>query len=158
MTAPNIELIERQLGATSAPAQIRGTSTLLLGFRVLVVDDEPCVLNVLRRILVRAGADVHAAESATTAFAAFDAFRPRLMVSDINMAVEDGYGLMRRIRARQNGDSERLAAIALTGLPSATGHREALRAGFNSYLPKPVTPTALVDAALELLIQRSSGC
>lgn len=123
----------------------------LQGIRILVVDDHACVRRLVRLVLARGGAEVVEADSAEAAFAALDTFRPHLLVSDINMPLEDGYSLMRRIRALDQGWAALLPAIALTGGGGVASHAEARRAGYSAYLTKPFQPDTLVDTALELL-------
>jgi len=123
----------------------------LAGVGILLVDDDRSVRQVMKRILARAGANVGEAASAAEAFVALGTFRPQLIVSDINMPGEDGYSMMRRIRAL---DAEWIAgvpAIAVTGSGGITGQLEAHRAGFTSYLTKPFGPDTLVHAAIALL-------
>ena len=128
-----------------------GMSRPLAGIRVVVVDDEPCVRRVIGLILSRSGADVVQAASAEEALAALYAFRPHLIISDINMPVEDGYSLLRRIRALEASWAAQLPAIALTGGGGVAGYLEAQRAGFSAYLSKPIAPHTLVHTAVDLL-------
>lgn len=151
------QLAGRPLESVAASLRPRDVAKPLAGLRILVVDDEPGVLRVVRVILTRAGAEVCEAGSAGAAFAALQTFRPQLVVSDINMPVEDGYSLVRRIRALEDEGARLIPAIALTA-GSSGGRVEALRAGFSFYLSKPVTPTELVDAAASLLVNHGSGC
>ena len=123
----------------------------LEGIRILVVDDHACVRRLVRLVLARGGAEVVEADSAEAAFAVLITFRPHLLVSDINMPLEDGYSLMRRIRALEDAWAALLPAIALTGGGGVASHAEARRAGYSAYLTKPFQPDALVDTAVNLL-------
>ena len=82
--------------------------------------------------------------------AAFDGFRPDVLVSDVGMPDEDGYGLIRHVRAREVGAEGHIPAIALTGYVSAEDNARLLAAGFQIHLPKPVDPDALVSAVASL--------
>jgi len=128
-----------------------GVNKPLEGIRILVVDDHACVRRLVKLVLARGGAEVVEADSAEAAFVALCTFRPHLLVSDINMPLEDGYSLMRRIRALEDRWAALLPAIALTGGGGVASHVEARRAGYSAYLTKPFLPGALVDTAVNLL-------
>ena len=143
--------MERPGGAAAHAVEGAGVNKPLEGIRVLVVDDHACVRRLVKLVLARGGAEVVEADSAETAFAEVCTFRPHLLVSDINMPLEDGNSLMRRIRALDNGWAALLPAIALTGGGGVASHAEARRAGYSAYLTKPFQPGALVDTAVNLL-------
>ena len=142
---------ERQASCAAHALEEEGVSKPLAGFRILIVDDEACVRRVLERVLQRGGAEVVQAALAADAFAVLGTFRPHLLISDINMPTENGYSLMRRIRALEQGWAMRLPSIALTGGGGVASHTEARRAGFSAYLNKPFLPGALLDAVSSLL-------
>jgi PAS domain S-box-containing protein len=124
---------------------------LLAGLRVLVVDDEPDAREVVSRALAECGASTAAVGSAHEALHILSEFKPDVLVSDIRMPGEDGYTLIRRIRALgSNGGT--LPAVALTGLAHPEDRRRALTAGYQSFVPKPVE----VDE-LAAVVRRVSG-
>jgi len=129
-------------------------SAILSGLRVLVVDDEPDALDLIRVILERKGASVTAVGSAGEAWRALESSRPDLLVCDIGMPVEDGYQLIRRLRARESSHGVRTPAIALTAYAGEADRAEALAAGFNLHVAKPIDPAALVSH-IEGLIEQS---
>jgi hypothetical protein len=119
----------------------------LAGMRVLVVDDDPDSNEVVRTLLVSYGADVRTAGSAREALAVMEHWVPDVLVSDLAMPDEDGYWLLARLRAREEG-LRRVPAIALTAY-SAPGDREqALSAGFQAHVAKPVRTNELLGALL----------
>lgn len=122
----------------------------LAGARVLVVEDEPDARELLGTILVRAGAAVATAASAAEAFELVERFRPDVIVSDIAMPGEDGYSLMRRIRALSSELLGRTPAIALTAYARAEDKAAALAAGFTTHIGKPVQAQDLVRAVSDL--------
>jgi CheY-like chemotaxis protein/nitrogen-specific signal transduction histidine kinase len=126
-----------------APARLDGT-------RVLVVEDDADAREVLCLVLEMAGAKVEAAGSVRGALRAFDGFRPDVLVTNIGMPDEDGYGLIRHVRAREVGAGGHVPAIALTGYVSAEDNARLLAAGFQVHLPKPLDPDALVSAVASL--------
>jgi CheY-like chemotaxis protein len=124
----------------------------LSGLHILVVDDETDAREVMRFMLERGGARVRAADSAAQALDAIREARPDLMISDIGMPMEDGYVLVRRLRAMEEGLGRHLPAIALTAYASDEDSRRALAAGFDAHLSKPVDPTRLVEIATGLVV------
>ncbi len=134
--------------AASDPAAATGAK--LGGLRVLVVDDEPDVRDLLRLLLEQRDARVRCAASAEEALALLPAFRPDVVVSDIGMPGGDGYALMRRIRALPPHRGGDVPAAALTAYARDEDRREAFAAGFQRHLVKPVQPDVLVTTVLEL--------
>ncbi len=118
--------------------------------RVLVVDDDEDSREIIGDVLADAGADVVRASSASTAFASLLQGPPQVLVSDIGMPGEDGYGLIARIRALPPEKGRDVPAVALTAYARGGDKRRAEEAGFQVHLKKPVEPTALVDAVREL--------
>lgn len=135
------------------PSRLRADSwsergTNLQGARVLVVDDEEDARELLAVLLERTGAIVQTASSVAEAFLHVQKAPPDAMVSDIGMPNEDGYTLIRRIRA--NG-GRYLPAIALTAYASTEDRMRALEAGFDRHLTKPVDHIALTQTIGNLL-------
>ncbi|HEX8325655.1 MAG TPA: PAS domain-containing protein, partial [Tepidisphaeraceae bacterium] len=129
------------------------TSTPLKGRRVLVLEDEVDTRRVLEAALTRDGAAVASASSVQDAMdllAREDSFDA--VVSDIGLPDEDGYAFVRRLRAGEaERGSPRLPAIALTAYTRTSDRSAVLAAGFDLFLPKPVSPSELRVALLELL-------
>ena len=123
----------------------------LTDFRVLIVDDEPDAREVLIIALSQTGAAVRAAATVGEALQVFDEWKPSVLVSDIGMPNEDGYDLIRRVRARDVERGGRIPALALTGYASAEDAARALAAGYQTHLAKPVAPSELVDAVATLV-------
>lgn len=113
------------------------------GVHVLIVEDDADSRNVLAVLLQRLGALVEAVASAKEAYDRVSHRRPDVLVSDIGMPEEDGYSLIRRLR--QMGLQE-LPAIALTAYARKQDAEEAIGAGYDRHLPKPVAPADLVRA------------
>jgi signal transduction histidine kinase len=143
--------------AERAPAAVSPDGPVgrgLSGLRLLIVDDEADAREVMRFMLERGGAQVRTAESAAQALDAIREERPDLLISDIGMPVEDGYVLLRRLRAMEEGLGRRLPAIALTAYASEEDARRAVGAGFDAHLSKPVDPARLIDIAAGLATGR----
>jgi CheY-like chemotaxis protein len=94
---------------------------------------------------------VTTAVSVADAVRAFRRSRPTAVVSDIAMPEEDGYALIRRLRALEDGRARRTPALALTAYASADDRRRALLAGYDRHVPKPVDPPELIAAVIELV-------
>jgi PAS domain S-box-containing protein len=109
----------------------------LAGVPILVVDDEPTVLDLLTRVLGEAHADVIPVSSAQAALDAFGARRPALVISDLGLPGVDGFELLRLLRRREDGGS-RVPVLALTAFARPEDRKRAIDAGFDAYLSKPV--------------------
>ncbi|GHC69295.1 hypothetical protein GCM10007320_02590 [Pseudorhodoferax aquiterrae] len=133
----------------------------LAGLRILLVDDLADARDMLAALLRREGAQVQACASGAQALAWLDAQSsaswPQLLVCDILLGEEDGYAVMRAVRAREDARNvalaERMSAVALTGLAQPGDRVRALMAGFQAHLVKPVAPQELV-ATLAALAAR----
>jgi len=128
------------------------------GVRVLVVDDEPDARELLSEVLTSCKASVVTAGSVDEALRLVKAGRPDVVVSDIGMPGEDGYALIRRLRALPASEGGRTPAVALTAYARFEDRTKALIAGFNMHVPKPVEPAELlaVLASLTALIGRDA--
>ena len=123
----------------------------LYGFKVLVVDDDFDTRELIQWVLQRVGAEVTAVESAAAALAALDRERFHILVSDISMPGEDGYTLLKKVRARPPEQGGRIAAVALTAHSLVQDRLQSLRAGFQTHVPKPVVPEELVEVVASLV-------
>jgi PAS domain S-box-containing protein len=139
-------------GATAPPP----TDVELDGLSIMIVDDEPDVLELLRRILSEAGAKVVPMRSSQEAIESFSHVQPQLLISDIGMPGMDGYELIRRLRREHQGAG--LAAVALTAFARPEDRKRALDAGFDLYLPKPVEPHDLLANVRRLATTRGPVC
>ncbi len=122
----------------------------LRGVRVLVVDDEEDVRDLLAALLGQEGAEVKTLPSARAALELIEHWSPEVLVSDIGMPGDDGYELIRQIRSR--GVERRLwfPAIALTAYAQPAHRERALALGYQRHLAKPAAPAALIAAIAEL--------
>ncbi|HEU4408414.1 MAG TPA: response regulator [Polyangiaceae bacterium] len=132
--------------ASSAPRAARP----LEGLRVLVVDDEPDVRELIETILSTRGAAVTTAESAPEGLELLRAERPDVLVSDISMPGEDGYSLLRKVRKLAPEAGGATPALALTAFARPEDRTQALLAGFTMHLAKPADPNELVIVITKL--------
>ncbi|HEX4885311.1 MAG TPA: ATP-binding protein [Casimicrobiaceae bacterium] len=140
--------------APAAVAEAVEAAPRLDGVRVLVVEDEPDARDLIVTILEQAGASVAAAGNVDEALAALETQRPDLLLSDIQLPGEDGCALVRRVRAME-GAAAGIPAIALTAHAKPADRMQALRAGFQVHMGKPVEPAELVVAIANLAAPRS---
>jgi signal transduction histidine kinase/CheY-like chemotaxis protein len=117
--------------------------------RILVVDDEPDVRATVVALLEQHGARVVALESGHAIDVALSAFRPQLLLLDIGLPDEDGYMLLRRLRASQG--SRAIPAVSLTAHARDEDRAHALSSGFQAHLVKPVDVDLLVTTIRRLV-------
>jgi CheY-like chemotaxis protein/anti-sigma regulatory factor (Ser/Thr protein kinase) len=139
-----LPLTERRPSASPADASAR-----LRNLQVLVVEDDPDARALIVRILADAGARATEAANAEIALATIREHTPDVLVSDIGMAQLDGYQLLRKLRS-SGFDEIRLPAIALTAFSRVQDRADAMAAGFQAHLAKPVRADALVSAVANL--------
>jgi PAS domain S-box-containing protein len=144
--------------AESPPSTVRSAGLALKlkdrrvewnALRILIVDDEPDSRMVVKRILEERRAVVSTAGSAEEAVNALTRGRFDLLISDIGMPNEDGYALVRRLRSLGCGNSG-IPAIALTAYAREEDRKQALSAGFQRHLTKPVEAVQLLEVVAGL--------
>jgi CheY-like chemotaxis protein len=119
--------------------------------QILVVDDEPDIRDLVSFILQDYGVEVTAVASAQEALEALSESIPDVLISDIGMPRTDGYMLMREVRKRSPQHGGQVPAIALTAYAGEINQQQALAAGFQMHIPKPVDPDVLVKAIATLM-------
>jgi DNA-binding response OmpR family regulator len=120
--------------------------------RVLVVDDEPMVRDVLSRYLEQSGFEVEAAGDGERALAAFDAHPPDLVLLDLMLPRLDGFEVFRRIRARNDSP-----VIMITARGQTTDRIAGLEIGADDYVSKPFSPAEVVARVRSVLRRSSAG-
>jgi signal transduction histidine kinase len=155
VTLPSMHAALQLKGASNGSIHRDGFASLvfpaeLRGIRVLVVDDDRDTLALSAAILEACGTLATTVRSADEAMRAMTATAHDALVSDLGMPDEDGYELIRRIRALPDGRSA-IPAMALTAYARAEDRRKALVAGYQMHLAKPVEPRELVCAVAELV-------
>ncbi|MCW5849021.1 MAG: PAS domain S-box protein [Anaerolineae bacterium] len=138
-------------------ASLSDSEPRLPGVRILVVDDDEPTLELLQVILTGQGAEVRICASASEAVAALREWWPQVVVSDVAMPGEDGYTLIARVRALRQALGRPLLTVALTAYARSEDRRRALAAGYDDYLPKPVTPHDLVTTIAALVQGAQAG-
>jgi PAS domain S-box-containing protein len=130
-------------------------ATPLERLEILVVEDDTDARDLIVRILSDAGARVRQAADADQALAQIGEAMPQVLVSDIGMASKDGYQLLRTLRA-SGYTPERLPAVALTAFSREQDRSDALQAGFQGHLVKPVNADTLISVVARLARSRAA--
>ena len=128
-----------------------GGSRPLHGRKLLVVEDHDDARDLVACVLGAAGAEVTTAASTREALERIAVTTPDLLLADLGLPDEDGYTLLRRIRAIPTLDAAALPAVALTAYARASDRERALAAGFLDYLIKPVDPQELVKVIVSVI-------
>jgi signal transduction histidine kinase len=129
-------------GEAGACSEVR-----LTGVRVLVVDDDSDACELLSRVLADSGATVDVATSGREALALMSGAQHDVLVSDVGMPEMDGFELVRQLRSQ----GRQLPAVAVTAFARPQDRIQALEAGFNMHLAKPLEPQELVVVIAALL-------
>ncbi len=131
----------------------------LRGLKILIVEDHPLTLEMLVAIARREHAQVQPAASVREALAILSGWQPDVLISDLSMPEEDGFTLLRRVRALPAHQGGAVPALALSAMTSAEERARALEAGFDAHLAKPLDVDALVNAIGSLVNEpaRASG-
>ena len=150
---------ERSVAAAPAGRGSESTDPAAMrldGVKVMVVDDELDMRDFLSVSLRQYGADVTALASVGEAVEALEREKPDVLVSDIGMPGEDGYALIRKVRALGPERGGQVPAAALTGFAAGDDTTRVLSAGYQVHLPKPVEPSQLAQV-VGTLAGRSPG-
>ncbi|MFL9453547.1 ATP-binding protein [Tolypothrix bouteillei VB521301_2] len=125
----------------------------LQGIRILLVDDEPDARDFLTVSLEHYGAIVTAVPSAKEALAAIAQFQPDILLSDIGMPEVNGYMLMRQVRTLPPERGGQIPAIAITAYAGEFDRKQALQAGFQAHISKPIDLVNLVEEIASLALK-----
>ena len=153
---PAVELLNDR-ACTVVEGVESSTNEKLKHLRILVVEDDADTQELLRTVLQQHGAEVVAVGSAANAWAEIECVKPNVIISDIAMAGENGYELIRKIRSLPAEAGGRIPAVALTAYAGVADRRRALLAGFQTHLSKPIEPDDLLAVILSLTFQAESN-
>ncbi|RZA12620.1 MAG: hybrid sensor histidine kinase/response regulator, partial [Proteobacteria bacterium] len=134
---------------SSPRPSVRPEPRLLEGLHILAIDDDSDARLLVKTILGKAGALAKTASSAAEAYAMLETYTPDVIISDIGMPEENGYQLLTRVRA-MGGSSSQVPAMALTAWAREEDRNEALQAGFQDHLAKPVRAKDLEKMVVRL--------
>ena len=149
VVGPNSDDNRNRSATALSGEQLGPRDSLLNAVKVLVVEDQKDAREMVRRVLIAAGAEVITAESAAEALEKIEPFAPDVLVSDIGMAGEDGYELIRKVRML-GGPVGNVQALALTALSRLEDRTRAMLSGYQLHLGKPVDAHELVVSVASL--------
>jgi PAS domain S-box-containing protein len=149
------DLERAAMGADQADAFT--ASIRLDGLRVMIVDDDAETRDLLTVMLTRHGAEAQACASAAEALKEIERLPPSVLVSDIRMLDEDGYSLIRKLRALGPEQGGRIPAVALTAYAGSEDRLRAMSAGFNMHVPKPIEEAELIVVVASLAGRLDDG-
>jgi len=156
-----VRAVATPLGEAEGVAVKVKSSGELAGVRALVVDDADDARELIGTALTQCGANVVAVGSVAEAYTLITAtppqWRPDVIVSDIEMPVEDGYSLIRRVREWERERGAHIPAVALTAYGRGEDRVRALRAGFQTHVAKPVDPDELTTVIMSLVGRTNSA-
>jgi CheY-like chemotaxis protein len=135
---------------TNRNGQSAEPASTLHGIQVLVVDDEPDSREFVAFVLEQAGATVLTATTADEALTMLVRSQPSVLLSDIGMPDMDGYMLMQQVRALPSQGAQ-VPAIALTAYAGDFNQKQALAAGFQKHISKPIEPEKLIQVVSSLI-------
>jgi PAS domain S-box-containing protein len=134
---------EARVHPTARTVFLSAAGPSLRGLRVLVVDDDRDSLDLIHTILVSSGAEARECASASEGLQIVQAWRPDVLISDIEMPGEDGYTFIRKVRALDLTKGGKTPALALTAYGRVEDRLRTLSAGYSMHVPKPVDPAEL---------------
>jgi CheY-like chemotaxis protein len=148
-----------EMGDGGQPAALLADGVALNGLRLLIVDDEADTRDLLTALLTQHGAEVRVCASSGEALALVEQWQPDVLIADIGMPDEDGYTLLRKIRALPPERGGHIPAAALTAFARSEDRVRALAAGFQMHIPKPVeiAELVMVIASLAASTNRASN-
>ncbi|TAF05081.1 MAG: response regulator [Nostocales cyanobacterium] len=152
----NVEVQKCRQGegeAKSVSVSLDSSTSLpqLTGVRVLAVDDEADSRKFMTTVLRECQAEVTAVASVPEALQMLTQWKPDVLVSDIGMPEEDGYSLIRKVRLLSPEKGGNIPAIALTAYARVEDRMQAIQAGFQLHLPKPIEPAELATVVASLV-------
>ena len=146
-----VRLPEPVVKHTTLAPSVGVFSERLKGIRVVVIDDDRDSRELIGEVMRHAGAVLFTAANAAEGLGKIVGERPDVVVSDLGMPGEDGFSLLKRVRALGDPDVAQVRVLALTAYSRSTDRGLALNAGFDAYLAKPVDPPTLVEAVARLV-------
>jgi signal transduction histidine kinase/DNA-binding response OmpR family regulator len=132
------------------PGPTAGAWPELRRLKVLIVEDDPDGRDLLCHVLQQEGAVLTVADSSAAALTSLKVEPPDVLVADIGLPGEDGYTMIRKIRSMTEATGGRIPAVALTACARQQDRVEAVSAGFQMYLAKPVDPDNFLAVVAQL--------
>lgn len=125
-------------------------ASALSNLRILIVDDDPDTVTLFSMTFEQVGSITMFATSVDEALTLLEQHQPNMLVSDIQLPHKSGYDLIRQVRALEANGRAKTPAIAVTAHAKEDDRNQAIEAGFDRYLTKPVDLDTLIDTVAEL--------
>jgi signal transduction histidine kinase len=149
---PYASRASRDASGDTPPSAKTGASGRLRGIHVLIVDDQEDARDLVATVLEDSGARVLQADSVSAAIKLLSTAQVGVIVSDIGMPGEDGYGFLQRLRSTADAPGARgVPALALTAYARGEDRDKALASGFQEHVAKPIDPARLVEVVAGLV-------
>ncbi|MBD3884554.1 PAS domain-containing protein [Phormidium tenue FACHB-886] len=152
-TPPEVTLPSNLETTAEEPSEYINQEVLsLVGLHILVVDDEVAILDLMKYILETVGAEVETVTSVREAIEALtgEPSRYDVLLADIGMPDEDGFALIRQVRALDAEAGGQIPAAAITAYVSDREQQQAIDAGFQMHMAKPINPVQLIQMVANL--------
>ena len=143
-------MADRTVPVTHAPEISLSDTYSLDGLKVLLVDDEAEARQIISTVITRTGAEVKACQSAHEALVKLSEWKPDVILSDIAMPEEDGYTFIKQVRSLPRDKGGDTPAAALTAYARDIDRRQALAAGYQMHIAKPIGASQLVTMIARL--------
>lgn len=158
ITLPAAKEFEPETAAdqNALPLPAESSDHILEGVRVLLVEDDEDSREMLTVMFDQYDMETNAVDSASAALEAVQNFQPDILVSDVGLPGEDGYTLIRKIRHLAPEQNGLVPAIALTGYASHQDRAQALEAGYQEHLAKPVDLEVLIELIKNILNKKTA--
>jgi CheY-like chemotaxis protein len=117
--------------------------------RILIIEDQPAELKLAHHVLNASGHDVTAVAAAELAFGSIKAERPEIILVDLSLPGMDGLALVRKLRA--DPATRDIRVVAITSFPEKFSKSDALQAGCDAYLLKPLSTRTLPERLSDIL-------
>ncbi|MEP6504212.1 MAG: ATP-binding protein, partial [Betaproteobacteria bacterium] len=153
----NLSTMPRDLVTPACVAPEAFADVDLHGLHLLVVDDDADARELIAQVLVECGAQVRQAANAADALHEFEREPPDVLLSDIGMPERDGYELIRDIRNLDAAHGGHVPAVAITAFARSEDRAQAMLAGYQAHVAKPIRPGELVLAVAELAQRRNAA-
>jgi CheY-like chemotaxis protein len=144
----DIAAIEREPDTTERILRAIAPLLATVAARVLVVDDDPTIVQLLAKLLRNDGYDVHCAADGLEALSQVERMRPQIVISDVQMPHCDGLSLLKKLK--QMAVPPKVLMISGCGDPAV--EQQALKLGADEYLTKPVLPSRLRSSVSRQLL------
>ena len=151
---PNKLAVKKLAEAEAAAEAAAAAEVSLHSLRILLVDDDIDLMEAFAVMLQSYGAEIRTAESVSEGFIFLEEFNPDILISDISMPIEDGYSLIKKVRALKSPLSK-IPAMALTAYAGIDDIQRIHTAGFQSHMSKPVDTRKLILAIAKLVLPKS---